>query len=393
MPELKFTKAAVERLQLPPGFKQVYYYDTVLPGFAICLGKRAKTYLIHHDLWGRSTKITIGRTDHWEFETAKKEARRMLALMAQGTDPRRKRDEGETATLKDALDKYAQSKELKLNTLKDIRQVRERYLLGWMGRRLFDLTQQEILEEHRRLGLQYGKATANKVLRYLRAVCSWSMVYYGLPSNPVQALTLSRSWFRSNRRRTLLRPHELPRWWSALQAEDSVAKDLMTWLLFTGMRISEGVQLKWAQIDLEGRLFVIADTKNGQPLELPLSDELLEMLKKRKAESKDSPWVFPGRSDGDKGHITEPKKVINRVEARCGLRATPHDLRRTFVTIAESLDIPAYCLKMLLNHSVGNDVTAGYIVISLERLRGPVQRIASHISSLLSGDLQEVRNG
>lgn len=383
MPELKFTKAVVERLQLPPGVKQVYYYDTVLPGFAVCVGKRAKTYLIHHDLWGRSTKITIGRTEHWEFETAKKEARRMLALMAQGTDPRKKRDEGETATLKDAFVKYAQSKELKLNTLKDIRQVRERYLEGWMGRRLFDLTQQEILEEHRRLGMKFGKTTANKALRYLRAVCSWSMVYYGLPSNPVQALTLSRSWFRSNRRRTLLRPHELPSWWEALQAEDSTARDLMVWLLYTGMRISEGVAMEWRNICLEGRYFVVPDTKNGTPLELPLSDELYLMLQKRKISSGENKYVFPGRSDCDKGHITEPKKVINRVESRCGLRATPHDLRRTFITIAESLDIPSYCLKTLLNHSLGGDVTGGYIVISLERLRGPVQRIASHITSLI----------
>lgn len=56
-----------------------------------------------------------------------------------------------------------------------------------------------------------------------------------------------------------------------------------------------------------------------------------------------------------------------------------HDLRRTFITIAESLDIPAYALKRLLNHKMNGDVTAGYIMLDVERLRNPMQMIADHI--------------
>jgi integrase len=55
-----------------------------------------------------------------------------------------------------------------------------------------------------------------------------------------------------------------------------------------------------------------------------------------------------------------------------------HDLRRTFITTAESLDIPAYALKRLLNHADG-DVTAGYIILDNERLRAPMQRIADYL--------------
>ncbi len=47
-----------------------------------------------------------------------------------------------------------------------------------------------------------------------------------------------------------------------------------------------------------------------------------------------------------------------------------HDLRRTFITVAESLDIPAYALKRLLNHRADGDVTGGYIVMNADRLRG-----------------------
>ncbi len=47
--------------------------------------------------------------------------------------------------------------------------------------------------------------------------------------------------------------------------------------------------------------------------------------------------------------------------------------------MAESLDIPAYALKRLLNHKPGADVTAGYIVMDTERLREPMERIARYL--------------
>jgi len=55
-----------------------------------------------------------------------------------------------------------------------------------------------------------------------------------------------------------------------------------------------------------------------------------------------------------------------------------HDLRRTFITVAESLDISAYAVKRLVNHKMSNDVTAGYIVNDVERLRKPMQSITDY---------------
>lgn len=69
-----------------------------------------------------------------------------------------------------------------------------------------------------------------------------------------------------------------------------------------------------------------------------------------------------------------------------------HDLRRTFITIAESLDISSYSVKALVGYSTGRDVTAGYIVVDVERLRPAMQRITDHILRLagLQGAAQVV---
>ena len=63
-----------------------------------------------------------------------------------------------------------------------------------------------------------------------------------------------------------------------------------------------------------------------------------------------------------------------------------HDLRRTFITAAESLDISAYALKRLLNHKMSNDVTAGYIINDVERLRKPMQLITDHLLKLINSE-------
>ena len=51
--------------------------------------------------------------------------------------------------------------------------------------------------------------------------------------------------------------------------------------------------------------------------------------------------------------------------------------------MAESLELSAYALKKLLNHKSGNDVTAGYIVLDLERLRQPMQAITDKLLKLI----------
>jgi integrase len=90
-------------------------------------------------------------------------------------------------------------------------------------------------------------------------------------------------------------------------------------------------------------------------------------------------YVFPG--NGECGYIVEPRKQIQLITQETGIEFTMHDLRRTFITMAEKLDISVYALKRLLNHKTEGDVTAGYIIADVERLRKPMQLISEHLCS------------
>ncbi len=58
---------------------------------------------------------------------------------------------------------------------------------------------------------------------------------------------------------------------------------------------------------------------------------------------------------------------------------TTENTNKNFCTIADSLDLPAYALKRLLNHKMNNDVTAGYIMKDVEGLRKAIQQVANFI--------------
>ena len=109
----------------------------------------------------------------------------------------------------------------------------------------------------------------------------------------------------------------------------------------------EAASLPWSEIDFKLRTFTVQDTKNREVHTLPMSDFLYELFLRRK-QFKISDYVFP--SDSKTGHIMEPRKAMLKVAELSGVSFTVHDLRRAFATAAESLDLPAYALKRLLNH-------------------------------------------
>ena len=67
---------------------------------------------------------------------------------------------------------------------------------------------------------------------------------------------------------------------------------------------------------------------------------------------------FVFHADSKSGHIEEPKFHLALVAKATGIRVSTHDLRRTFITVAESCDISPIALKALVNHGLGNDVTS-----------------------------------
>ena len=83
----------------------------------------------------------------------------------------------------------------------------------------------------------------------------------------------------------------------------------------------------WKDISLQRCVWHIEDTKNGESHNVPLTDEAIQILKRRKANA-ESIFVFPG--NGKAGHLADPKKAWKRILSHAEIEDLRiHDLRRT----------------------------------------------------------------
>ena len=69
--------------------------------------------------------------------------------------------------------------------------------------------------------------------------------------------------------------------------------DICCLSLNCGLRKSEITRLRWEHVDLETALLYVVDGKNTVSAGVPVNDDALAMLQRRKAERRDSPLVFP----------------------------------------------------------------------------------------------------
>jgi integrase len=147
------------------------------------------------------------------------------------------------------------------------------------------------------------------------------------------------------------------------------------------MRKEEAASLRWDDVDFAAKVIRVpaTRTKTGTKLDLPMSDFVHALLVARRATGREK-YIFS--ADSKTGHLMEPRQSLDSIFKATGIEVTTHDLRRTFLTVAESCDISPLALKALVNHSIGGGVTEGYIVMTNERLRAPAQRVADRLQEL-----------
>jgi integrase len=403
----KLTKREIERLPAPhPSGKQVLIWDTELKGFGLLLsGKTAsKTFVVQRKLPGGLTRrVTIGACNALDLDGpdgARARAKKVLGQFYADIDPKAERREAarRTATLRATLDAYlAARKDLRPKSAKDYRTNIETYLADWLDRPLREISGDMIEDRHiaiaggvkargngsrRGGGLVTGASTSNSVMRSLRLVWNFAAERdETLGPHPVKRLR--RGWFPEPRRERMVRPDELAAFYTAVVGLPSrTARDFLLLLLFTGLRRGEAAALQWTEVDFAERMIRLPArrTKAGRKLDLPMSDYVRDLLVARRAFGNDGGWVFA--ADSRSGHLEEPRFPLALVAKATGITVSAHDLRRTFLTVAEATDISPLALKALVNHSLGNDVTSGYVIATVDRLREPAQRVADRLKEL-----------
>lgn len=408
MPRLERTgKAGIAGLALPAKGNQVLYVDQEQPGLAVRVTRGgARSYVVDKNTKRGRIRITLGPagTDLLTIVQARAQARIALGLIAEGFTAEQikgrlaraeERVPEGAMTLQQLLDQYLLERAHKLaqRTKDDYQGLVDTHLSDWRHRPLEVIDETAVVAKFAAIE---SPARANYTFRLVRALFNYAASIRdgeGRPivaRNPVDVLSQRRIWHPERPRRQIIELAGLKPWWRAVRDLETDAtrdnadtvRDWLRFVLLTGLRREEAATLRWETVDLRSKMFTVPVTKNREPHTLPLSTYLLAMLKRRhaaalkRAEKHPSrEYVFPGVA----GKLTEPKKLIAKVVKASGVEFSAHTLRRTFASIAESLDIPYLALKRLLNHKAQDVTGKHYTVIGVERLRAPMQRMTDFI--------------
>lgn len=421
MIKFKFTAKAIADLPPAPPGRRIEYADEDMPAFRLRVGPVSdrgvvsKSYSVALNIDGKFVRRTIGAVQNISLTLARRIA---LEQAGQITATRKNPNIAEREqqiveiTLHQALTAYIASRadRLRPTTKNQYQRLLVNYSDDWMRKNLSTISRDMILYRHqeitqRRIWLGGtrvngkpigGQAQANLWARIIRAIYRHARESLRgdageplLPESPVGVLSAQRKWNTIERKSTRIRQHDLARWYEASEAVRSAAElvedghtvacvDALQMMLFTGLRRSEVLGLTWSRVNLDGQFFWIATTKNGHPHELPITGFLMEIFQRRlaaKAIYGDAVFSVTGES------IVELRRAMDLIaDASVGglhagkkpLQIGCHDLRRTFATQAELCGIGTYVLKRLLNHrSGGGDVTAGYVILGADELKGP----------------------
>lgn len=402
---LRFTNANIKKISIPESGR-VTYHDSKIHGLQLRVSSTGiKSFCVRSDLGGKTKRVTLGRFPKLSPEKAENLAIAHLSKIAHGIDhyAEQRANKARAVTLRQCLESYISTRSnLKPTTAANYTQCLNQYLDDWLDKPLQSISRDKVEQRHKAIG-KVSQTRANTTMRILRAVFEYAHGKYedenGDPiilHNPVKRLSQAKAWYKETRRNTYIKPADIKPWFESVttapdwivSAIPETIRDYLLLILFTGLRRNEAAGLRWEWVDFKHKILSIpeTETKNGHPHTLPLSNYLQNLLQARS--NNDSAFIFPGamtnkrKAEPKDKHLVEPKKPIAKIRDHCGVYFTLHDLRRTFITTAESLGIRDYTLKRLLNHRSAADVTDGYIVTDVERLREPMQQITDRLLML-----------
>lgn len=367
--KLSLTKASVDAL--PLATRQDFYYDTKLPGFGVWVTKSNKTYFVEGRVNKKTVRVKIGLHGTFYPDDARLKGRTLLMAIANGENPNTVKAAGRT--LKETITAYlkqrtsGQGTTIKEKTKAGYQWLVDVPLKKWADTPISLVDENLVKAIHKKLTDDSGPTTANNALRLVRAVFN----YEGVHPNPVAVLSTKHLWNADKRRSRYIESEDVAGWIENAEKLNSVMRGAILMMLFLGLRKNEVMQLK--KSDIRNDCVYLDDTKNSDDHMVPIGPYLLARI--QPLMKLDGPWLFPSR-ESESGHVQDPRKAI----AALGVKVSPHDLRRTFVSSLNALEPApsAYTIKRLMNHrQTASDVTAGYIQIEEKKLRGVINRLES----------------
>jgi len=414
---IKLTKRSVDTLESRE--RRQFVYDSELRGFGVEVTPAGtKTFFVQYRTAGgrrgRVRRYILGRYGVLTVDKARKRAREILGVVAQGVDPAIARQERHDAALIRELGKDYLEDVLARNkprTYETYAWLWDKYVLPAIGNMaVADVTPADVAKLHRKM--RPRPYAANRALAVIGSFFSYAERQGGRakhtnPAHEVEAyeerareryLTpaevkllgdalgravrfgLSPAPRRRRKRKTGSTAKFITRSADTPKPANPFAIAAIRFLLLSGWRESEALTLRWSDVDFGRRVALLPDTKTGRSAR-QLGAPALALLEALPRIEK-SQYVFPGRDP--ENPLVEINRVWYAVRHAAGLEDVRlHDLRHSFASVVASAGGSLLMVCALLGHK-DVQTSARYTHLFEDPVKAVADATAGQLASWLS---------
>jgi integrase len=344
-----------------------------------------KSWLLRFRLDGKDDSMGLGPLNTTSLAKARERAQKARDLLAEGINPREARDAerrqkrveaAKAMTFKDCADAYVAANRGGWKNDKHAAQWGATFNETKRGKHVFpaatavinDLPVSAIDTGLVRKVLEpiwyETPETASRVRGRIERVLAWATVAeYRTGDNPARWTGHLKELLPPKTKVAAVVHHDavpyrdMSAFMAALRAKKGASARALEFAILTAARTGEAIGAKWAEIDLDAKLWTIpaGRMKAAREHRVPLSDRVLAILETLPGEGE---YVFAGARE------SKPLSNMALLELMRGMRgkgATVHGFRSTFRDwAAEQTSYPHEMCEIALAHAVGNKVEAAY---------------------------------
>ncbi|HIE9408618.1 TPA: integrase domain-containing protein [Klebsiella pneumoniae] len=335
-------------------------------------GKKLWRFRYQRPNSGSRTNLSLGSYPALTLATARQIRDQHLTTLAQGMDPQQQQElasEQRQIELDSIFSTVAanwfqiKSKSVTEDYAKDIWRSIDKDVFPAIGSiPVQEIKARTIVEALEPIKARGALETVRRLVQRVNEIMIYAVNTGLIDTNPASGVGMA---FEKPKKQNMptLRPEELPKLMRSLVMSNlSVpTRCLIEWQLLTLVRPSEASGAKWAEIDLNTKLWTIPAERMKAKREhiVPLSQQALDILEVMKPISAHREHVFPSRND--------PKQPMNSQTANAALkrigyggRLVAHGLRSIASTAMNEEGFNADVIEAALAHSDKNEVRRAY---------------------------------
>ena len=355
MPKANLSAAFCAAARCEPGRKKTDYYDEALTGFVLeCRSRGGKTYYLRYDQNGRQRAVKLATYGDASFAQVRKRAEKLRSEVVLGGDPA-----GDKAEAR-AVPHYAELAAMHMADAEAHQRsyattemyMRRHIVTRWGKVRLTDIDSRAVgqwLAAKRDEGLAPATVLKIKMIfsRSFELGARWGVAGCDRP-NPVRAVP-SRPV--DNARQVYVTADEAARLVEAAGASrNPQLAAIVRLLLLTGMRVSELLSARWANVDLDRRSLFVPTSKTGRSRHIPLAQAAVDAIA-GVPRPEGATFLFPSPADPGKplGSIKHAWQTAREAAGLPHLRI--HDLRHSAASFMVNSGVDLFAVGRVLGHA------------------------------------------